>query len=178
MPVPSQDKLGGLHDKKGHSAWKWRDDGDGGTDSPDGVASRWIVSASASVIFPCTMKSRRWRAVMEEVDKGCREFCITVGTVIRTAGLLIHSRLKALAVNLSWPSGRLCLYGLIGSVNPRWLKADLVVCVNPSSSSSWVWVGECFFWYWLTWVVPDKVVLMVVLCISVCVYIIIETVHK
>jgi len=21
--------------------------------------------------------------------------------------------------------------------------------------SGW-WVGECFFWYWLTWVVPDK----------------------
>ena len=39
-----------------------------------------------------------------EVDKGCREFCITVGTVTRTAGILIHSRLKALAVNLSWPS--------------------------------------------------------------------------
>jgi len=21
----------------------------------------------------------------------------------------------------------------------------------------WVWVGECFFWYRLTWVVPDKI---------------------
>ena len=21
--------------------------------------------------------------------------------------------------------------------------------------SGWVWVGECFFWYWPTWVVPD-----------------------
>ena len=20
----------------------------------------------------------------------------------------------------------------------------------------WVWAGECFFWYWPTWVVPDK----------------------
>ena len=50
--------------------------------SLDGVASRWIVNASASVIFPCTTKSRRWQAVMEEVDKGCSEFCITVGTVI------------------------------------------------------------------------------------------------
>ena len=49
---------------------KLGDDGGGGTDSLDGVASRWIVGASASVIFPCTIQSRRWRAVMEEVDKG------------------------------------------------------------------------------------------------------------
>jgi len=52
------------------------DDGGGGTDSPDWVASRWIICASAAVIFPCTIKSRRWRAVMEEVDKGCSEFCV------------------------------------------------------------------------------------------------------
>ena len=33
---------------------------------------------------------------------------------------------------------------------------DLVVCANPSSSSSsWVWV-TCFFWYRLTRVVPDR----------------------
>ena len=50
------------------------DDEGRGTDSADGVASRRIVSASASVIFPCTINSRRWRAVMEEVDKGCSEF--------------------------------------------------------------------------------------------------------
>jgi len=53
---------------------------------------------------------------MEEVDKVCSEFCITVGTVTRTASVLIHSRLKALAVNLNWPSGRLWLYaGLVRS---------------------------------------------------------------
>jgi len=46
------------------------DDGGGGTDSPDWVASSRIVGASASVIFACAIKSRRWRAVMEEVDKG------------------------------------------------------------------------------------------------------------
>ena len=64
---------------------------------------------------------------MEEVDKGCSKFCITVGAVIRTAGILIHSRLKVLAVNLSRPSGRLWLYaGLIGSNNPHWLKATLL----------------------------------------------------
>ena len=71
-----------------------------------------------------------------EVDKGCSEFRVSVGTVTRTASILIHSQLKALAVNLSQPSGRLWLHaGLIGSNNPRWFKADLVVCANPSSSS-------------------------------------------
>jgi len=70
-------------------------------------ASRWIFGASASIIFPGTIKSRRWRAIMEEVDKGCGEFCVTVHTATRTASILIHSRLKALAVNLSRPSGLL-----------------------------------------------------------------------
>ena len=98
-----------------------------------------IISAFASVIFPCTIKSRRWRAIMAKVCKGCSEFCVTVDTVTRTGGILIRSRLKALAVHLSWPSGRLWLYaGLIWSNNPGWLKADLVVYGNPSSSSSWV----------------------------------------
>jgi len=60
---------------------------------------------------------------MEEVDKGCSKFCITVGTATRTAGILIHSQLKAVAVNLSQPSSRLWLYaGLVGSNNPFWLK--------------------------------------------------------
>ena len=58
------------------------DDGGRGTDNPDRVASRRIVSASASVVFPCTIKPRRWQTVMEEVDKICSEFCIIVGTVI------------------------------------------------------------------------------------------------
>ena len=65
---------------------------------------------SAFVIFPCTILSRRWRAVMEEVDEGCSKLCITVGNATRTASILIHSRLKALAVNLSRPSSRLWLY--------------------------------------------------------------------
>jgi len=39
---------------------------------------------------------------MEEVDKGCSKICVTVGAVTRSAGILIHSRLKALAVNLSF----------------------------------------------------------------------------
>ena len=84
--------------------------GGGSNDSADGVASRWIVSASVSVVFSCTIKPRRWRAVMDEVGKGFSEFCVTIGTATRTAGILIHSQLKVLAVNLSWPSGRLWLY--------------------------------------------------------------------
>ena len=30
----------------------------GGIDGADGVASKWTVSMSASVIFPCTIKSK------------------------------------------------------------------------------------------------------------------------
>jgi len=65
-------------------------------------------------MFPCTTKSRRKQAVMEDVDRGCSEFCLTVGTVTRTAGILIHSWLKALAVNLSQPFGQLWLYAELG----------------------------------------------------------------
>ena len=32
--------------------------------------------------------------------------------------------------------------------------------------SGWVWVGECFFWCWLIWVVPDKWLLNS--CVFVC----------
>jgi len=49
------------------------------------------------------------------------------------------------------------MQALLGLTTLHWLKADVVVCANPSSaSSSWVSVGECFFWYPLTRVVPDK----------------------
>jgi len=62
---------------------------------------------------------------MEEVDKGFHEFLITVGTVTSPdAGILIHSQLKVLTVNLSQLSSRLWLNaGLIGSNNPHLLKA-------------------------------------------------------
>jgi len=55
-------------------------------------ASRRIVGASASCYLSHTIKSRRWQEIMEGADKGCSEFCITVGTVTRTAGILIHSQ--------------------------------------------------------------------------------------
>jgi len=50
--------------------------GGGSVDSLDGMASRWIVGASASVIFPSTIKSRRWRTIMEEVDNICSKYCM------------------------------------------------------------------------------------------------------
>jgi len=45
VPIPSQDKLGGLWQNGG-------DDGGGAPISLDGVASSWIVGASAFIIFP------------------------------------------------------------------------------------------------------------------------------
>ena len=94
-------------DRKGIRCANGGDDEGGGTDSLDGVVSRRFVSASASVIFPCIIKSSNGER-MEEVDKGCIEFCIIVGTVTRTAGILIHSQLKALTVNLSWSLADFC----------------------------------------------------------------------
>jgi len=67
-----------------------------GAPSPDRGGIQMDCQASASVVFPCAIKSRRWRAIMEEVDKGCSKFCITVDTVTRTAGILICNQLKAL----------------------------------------------------------------------------------
>ena len=48
---------------------------------------------------------------------------------------------------------------------------DLVVCVT-ASFPWWVWVGECFFWYRLTRVVPGQRVvkrLWVCVCVLVCI---------
>jgi len=42
------------------SGVKMGDDGGGAPIVRMGVASRWIAGASASVIFPWTIKSRRW----------------------------------------------------------------------------------------------------------------------
>jgi len=47
---------------------------------------------------------------------------------------------------------------------------DLVVCVT-ASFPWWVWVGECFFWYRLTRVVPgQRVVKRLWVCVCACVY--------
>jgi len=58
------DKKWGVTEVGAQTAWN----------PPNGVASRQIAGAFASVIFPCTVKSR-WQAIVEEVDTGCREFC-------------------------------------------------------------------------------------------------------
>jgi len=85
--------------------------------------------------------------IMEEITKLIKDAasCVTVGTVTSTASILILCWLKALAVK-----SKLAIWfyvGLIGFNNLRWFKAlqrmsthamDLVVCVNHSSSSSWV----------------------------------------
>jgi len=53
MPVPIQDKVGGLQ-----QVWhkKWGNDGGGSLISLVGVAPIRMVGVSASVIFACTMK--------------------------------------------------------------------------------------------------------------------------
>ena len=58
VPVPSQDKLGGLL-QEGHPMEKWKNEGGGSLISTDGVATSQIVSVSASDVFPCAIKSRR-----------------------------------------------------------------------------------------------------------------------
>jgi len=58
VPVPSQDKVRVAAGRA--SAPKWGGDGGRSLISPDGVARApiWMVGVSASVIFPCTTKSR------------------------------------------------------------------------------------------------------------------------
>ena len=51
---------------------KMGDDGGESLISPDGVAPSWIVGVSASVIFPCTMKSRR-RFLLEMADPAVKQ---------------------------------------------------------------------------------------------------------
>jgi len=58
--VPRRGKLGGGGCGRKGIKHKSEDDRSGGTNSPDGVTSRWIVRAFASVIFPYTIKYRRW----------------------------------------------------------------------------------------------------------------------
>jgi len=77
----------------------------------------------------CVINSRRWQSVMEEDDKGYSKFCVTFVTATRTAGILIHSRLKVLAVNLSWPSGRLfCMLASLGLTTLDGSKQTCCLC--------------------------------------------------
>ena len=96
---------------------------------------------------------------------------INVTKIKKRKNIFLHLWVKDAGCDLSRPSDRLWLYaGLIGSSSPRWLKADLVVCANPSSASR-VWVDDCFFWYRLTRVVPSKGPLNgSVMCVHVCIF--------
>jgi len=77
---------------------------------PDGL------SVCLPLFFPCIIKSRRWRAVIEEVGKGCRELCVTAGTVTRTVK----------------GTGRLWLFSCIFRSNiSHWLKANEFPCSGP-----------------------------------------------
>ena len=91
--------------------------GGGGTGSPDGLASRRIVGAS--VVFPCTLKSKRL-AVMEEVDKGCSEFCVIA--------------FSALTLLVGWQEGHLACKKLSGGVLLTWLSVwiEVQTCIWPS----------------------------------------------
>ena len=59
------------------------------TDILDGMASRWIVGAPVSVIFPCTMKSRRWRATVEVVEAVVAPTLYVVVGLVVAASLLV-----------------------------------------------------------------------------------------
>jgi len=59
MHVPSQDKLVRVAAERAFSI-KWGNDRSEDINSSDWVASRQIFCASASVIYLCTIKSRRW----------------------------------------------------------------------------------------------------------------------
>ena len=66
QPVPSHDNLGGLR-QEGHPVIKMGGYGGRGAVSSDRVVSTRTVGASASIIFPCSTKSRRlsrWRAII------------------------------------------------------------------------------------------------------------------
>jgi len=93
----------------------------------------------------CVINSRRWQSVMEEVDKGYSKFCVTFVTATRSAGILIHSRLKVLAVNLSWPSGRLlCMLASLGLTTLAGSKQTLLsvrILLLLSHGGEWVSFG-------------------------------------
>jgi len=54
-----------------------------------------------------------------------------------------------------------------------WTLVRLEMCTAPIHIWLQCWVGECFFWYRLTWVVPDKfhrAVKRLCVCVCACVY--------
>ena len=69
VPDLSQDKLGGLR-QEGHPAKKWGDDGGGGIDGPDRVASSQIVGALACIIFPMPHKIQNYDRLPQQNVSG------------------------------------------------------------------------------------------------------------
>jgi len=128
-----QDKLEGCDRKgiwrKNGRRWMWghRQSGRGGIQT-----EWWCICLGYLSLHH---KFRRWQAVMEEVDKGCSQLWVTVGTMTRIAGILIHSWSKALAVNLSRPFGRLQLCGgIIGSKKKGSLIVGMLKCNRKTGS--------------------------------------------
>ena len=50
-------------------------------------------------------------------------------------------------------------------MHANWIQRMLIKDVQ---WSGWMWVGECFFWYWPTRVVPDQRSLNGCVCVCVC----------
>ena len=113
MPVSSQDKLGGLQ-QKGHSAKKkwemtevvstivqmgWH---------PDGLLVRLPLSrASVKSRLVFTFLHHKIQKIASNNGGSLRRVLHNSRYCDQDCRILIHSRLKALAVNLSQPSGRL-----------------------------------------------------------------------
>jgi len=99
VPVPSQDKLGGLQQK---GIWRKNGGGDGGGSliSSDGVAPIQIVGVSASVIFPCTIKSRRFLLAPAQAGSPGKRAVKWLCVRVRSSSFLHHvgSPMKPTAV--------------------------------------------------------------------------------
>jgi len=77
---------------------------------------------------------------MEEVDKGYSKFCVTFVTATRTAGILIHSRLKVLAI---W-SFFFCMLASLGLTTLAGSKQTLLsvrILLLLSHGGEWVSFG-------------------------------------
>ena len=119
------------------SGVKMGDDGGGAPIVRMGVASRWIAGASASVIFPWTIKSRRWRATER---MGITLWAPTHAYTNRRWGNPVRMQHNALLGH------SIVFMMIIRLITCR--KAGDIRSV-PGMWTHWsgrVWVGECFFW--------------------------------
>ena len=83
----------------GASGIKWGDDGGGSLIRPDGAASIRMVGVSASVIFPCTIKSRR-RFLLAPAHLGSprkravKQLCVKL--IQPVAGIKLHTSVNGI----------------------------------------------------------------------------------